>query len=120
MSVSRRGYQGQEDCPVARTLDVVGDRWTLLILRDLFSRKSKFKELMESLQGISPNLLANRLKRLEERGFLERRFYSDHPPRAEYRLTEKGKSFGPVLRSLADFGETWEPDAVMSTADSTD
>jgi DNA-binding HxlR family transcriptional regulator len=77
-------------------------------LRDVFHRKRKFKEMMESLQGISPNLLADRLKRLESRGFLERRFYSDHPPRAEYRLTEKGKAFGPVLRSLAAFGETWE------------
>jgi DNA-binding HxlR family transcriptional regulator len=105
----KRAYAGQDWCPVARTLDIVGDRWTVLVLRDIFHRKRKFKELMESLQGISPNLLADRLKRLEERGFVFRRFYSDHPPRAEYLLTDKGKAFGPVLMALRDFGDAWEP-----------
>ena len=106
----KRLYTGQEYCPVARTLDIVGDRWTVLILRDIFQKKRKFKELMESLRGISPNLLADRLKRLEEHGMLERRFYSQHPPRAEYWFTKKGLAFGKVLQTMADWGEKWEPE----------
>jgi len=75
---------------VAATLDVIGDRWTILILRDLvLGRSGKFSDLLESLRGISPNLLAQRLKRLEREGILERFFYSDHPPRAEYRASRR-------------------------------
>ena len=94
---------------MARTLDVVGERWTILVLRDLFRGRTRFKELQASLRGISPNLLAQRLKWLEERGMVERVFYSDHPPRAEYRLTEKGRAFGPVLRAMMEWGNTYEP-----------
>lgn len=103
-----RSYE-QETCPIARSLDVVGERWTLLVLRDIMNRRRKFKELLESCEGISPNLLADRLKRLEERGMIERRFYSDHPPRAEYRLTEKGKAFAPILQELYKWGREYEP-----------
>ena len=100
-----RNYETQAGCPVAGTLDVIGDRWTILVLRDLLLGKSgKFKDLLESLQGISPNLLADRLKRLERVGVIERHFYSDHPPRAEYRLTPKGEELGPVVRSMARWG----------------
>jgi DNA-binding HxlR family transcriptional regulator len=104
----KRTYD-QELCPVARSLDVVGERWTLLVLRDIMNRRRKFKELLETCEGISPNLLADRLKRLEERGMIERRFYSDHPPRAEYRLTDKGKAFVPVIQELYKWGREWEP-----------
>ena len=106
--VVKRTYPGQEWCPVARTLDIVGDRWTLLIIRDIFLRKHKFSELLESLPGLSPNLLADRIKRLEEIGILERRFYSDHPPRAEYLFTKKGLAFGKVLTAMKAWGEEWE------------
>jgi DNA-binding HxlR family transcriptional regulator len=99
-----RRYASQQVCPIARTLDVIGDRWTFLILRDLGRGRTKFKDLLVSLEGISPNLLARRLKRLEEAGIIERSFYSDHPPRAEYRLTEKGRELGPALRALYDWG----------------
>src|ERR1700719_4702123 len=76
-------------CPIARTLDIVGERWTILILRDLVVGGSrKFQDFERSLRGISPNTLS---ARLEEVGIVERRFYEQHPPRAEYRLTEKGK-----------------------------
>jgi DNA-binding HxlR family transcriptional regulator len=104
-----RKYESQDVCPIARTLDIVGDRWTLLVLRDLSMGRTKFKDLLRSLDGISTNLLAGRLKRLEERGMVERAFYSDHPPRAEYRLTDKGKAFGPVLKALYGWGTAWEP-----------
>jgi DNA-binding HxlR family transcriptional regulator len=114
-----RSY-AQEYCPIARTLDIVGDRWTLLVVRDIFRGHRKFKELLESLPGISPNLLAARLKTLEEAGMLERRFYSNHPPRAEYRLTDKGKAFGAVIRAMFEWGEAWEPVRDYTSARSED
>jgi len=108
---AKRTYPGQEWCPVARTLDIVGDRWTLLIIRDIFFRQRKFSELLESLPGLSPNLLADRLKRLEEHDIVERRFYSDHPPRAEYFFTKKGLALGKVVAAMKAWGEEWEPEA---------
>ena len=93
-------------CPVARSASVVGDRWTLLILRDLFqSGVCRFQELLRSLEGIAPNTLSARLKTLEAKGVVERRFYEQHPPRAEYLLTEKGRKLGPVIRALYEWGE---------------
>jgi DNA-binding HxlR family transcriptional regulator len=106
---SPRSYITQEECPVARTLNVVGDRWTILVLRDLSWGRRRFADLLKSLDGISTNLLADRLKRLEEHQMIERVFYSDHPPRAAYKLSEKGKAFVPVLKALRDYGERWEP-----------
>src|SRR5947209_5472586 len=92
-------------CPVARTLDIVGERWTILILRDLFvGGARKFQDFERSLAGISPNTLSARLKRLEEHGIVERRFYEQYPPRAEYRLTDKGRQLGPILQALLDWG----------------
>src|SRR5580693_4194222 len=103
-SAAKSGY-GQ-DCPVARALDIVGERWTLLILRDLLRQGArKFQDLEASLAGIGPNTLSARLKRLEEAGIVERRFYAHHPPRAEYVLTRKGEELRPVLRALRDWGE---------------
>jgi DNA-binding HxlR family transcriptional regulator len=107
----QRTYDTQTHCPVARTLDVVGDRWTILVLRDLSWGRRKFSALLTSLSGISTNLLSDRLKRLEEHGMIERVFYSDHPPRAEYRLTAKGRAFVPVLVAMKAYGEEWEPGA---------
>ena len=103
-----RVYKSQEWCPVARTLDIVGDRWTMLVVRDLFLGQSKFSDMLESLEGISPNLLADRLKRLERQSIVERVFYSDHPPRAEYCLTEKGNELGPVITAMAEWGIRYE------------
>src|SRR5208282_6216404 len=96
-------------CPIARTLDIVGERWTILILRDLVTGGArKFQDFERSLTGISPNTLSARLKRLEEAGIVERRFYEQHPPRAEYALTEKGRALGPVLLALRKWGEIYE------------
>jgi DNA-binding HxlR family transcriptional regulator len=92
-------------CPVARTLDIVGDRWTMLILRDLRDGPRKFHELQGSLAGISPNTLSARLKNLEQHVIVERRFYEDHPPRAEYMLTSKGDELRSVLDALRKWGE---------------
>src|ERR1700730_3218801 len=105
-SAVKSGYR--QDCPVARTLDVVGERWTLLILRDLFRQgPRKFQDLEASLTGIGPNTLSARLKRLEEAGIVERRFYEQHPPPPEYVLTQKGRALGPVLLALKKWGETY-------------
>jgi len=94
------------DCPVARTLDVIGERWSVLLLRDLFLQgPRKFQDFESSLSGISPNTLSARLKRLEEGGIIERQFYAEHPPRAEYVLTAKGRELGPVMKALRAWGE---------------
>ena len=70
-----------KDCPVAAALEIIGERWTLLIIRDLLRRQARrFQDLELSLEGISPNTLSARLKRLEEAGIVERRFYEEHPP----------------------------------------
>jgi DNA-binding HxlR family transcriptional regulator len=95
----------RNNCPVARTLEVIGDRWTILIIRDLLlDGPRKFLDLQSSLEGISPNTLSARLKTLEEAAVVERRFYEQHPPRAEYVLTAKGRELGPVLRTLKTWG----------------
>ena len=99
-----RSY-GIKECPVARTLDLIGERWTILILRDLFLQgPCRFQDFQESLSGAAPNTLSARLKALERNGIIERRLYSDHPPRLEYRLTERGKSLGPVVKAMRDWG----------------
>ena len=93
-------------CPIARSLTVIGDRWTILILRDLVRLgPRKFQDFERSLNGISPNTLSVRLKRLEEAGVVERRFYEQHPPRAEYVLTDLGKELRPVLKALFEWGQ---------------
>ena len=92
-------------CPIARTLDIVGERWTILVLRDLMVEgPRKFHDFERSLSGISPNTLSARLKRLEDSGIVERRFYEHHPPRAEYVLTQKGQELRPVLTALLEWG----------------
>jgi DNA-binding HxlR family transcriptional regulator len=91
-------------CPVARSLEVIGERWTLLIVRDLLPGPRRFQDFQKSLKGIAPNLLSDRLKLMEEYGLISRRFYSEHPPRAEYLLTEKGKELGHVVGALAVWG----------------
>jgi DNA-binding HxlR family transcriptional regulator len=96
----------ERTCPVARTLEIIGDRWTILIVRDLLLKgQRKFLDFELSLTGISPNTLSARLKILEEAGLIQRRFYEQHPPRAEYLLTDKGRELGPVLRALRAWGE---------------
>lgn len=97
-----KGYK--QSCPVAKTLDVIGDRWTLLVVRDLLPGTKRFQDLLTTLPGIAPNILSARLKLMEEHGLIARRFYSDHPPRAEYALTNKGRELGMVVGALAAWG----------------
>lgn len=104
---------GDTVCPIARSLAVVGDRWTVLILRELFLGVKRFEEF-QAQTGMSSHLLSTRLKRLEADGIVARRPYSDRPPRHEYRLTSKGLDLYPLLLSLKAWGEKWgglEPNA---------
>jgi DNA-binding HxlR family transcriptional regulator len=90
-------------CPIARSLERVGEWWSILILRDAFHGLTQFDQFQKSL-GIAPNILTRRLHALVESGLLERRRYSDRPPRDEYVLTEKGQDFRPVLWTLLAWG----------------
>jgi DNA-binding HxlR family transcriptional regulator len=97
-----------EDCPVARTLSVIGSSWTCLILRDLLLHGARrFQDLQDSLDGIAPATLSERLKTLEQNGVVERRFYSMSPPRAEYVLTAKGRDLGPIVGAMRDWGHKY-------------
>jgi DNA-binding HxlR family transcriptional regulator len=89
---------------VAKSLEVIGDRWTLLVVRDLLRGTQRFRDLLGSLPGIAPNILSARLKLMEEHGLIGRTLYSDHPPRAEYALTERGRELGMVVGALAAWG----------------
>ena len=106
-------------CPVAKALELVGDRWTLLIVRDLLNEGARrFQDFQQSLNGIAPAILSDRLKLMEEHGLVTRRFYSEHPPRAEYILTEKGKDLGLVIGALAAWGSRHVyPEAALVHAD---
>ena len=95
---------GRSACPVARTLDLVGDRWSLLVIRDLLVGKKRYGDLLASDEHIPTNILAERLKRLEQAGLLERVPYSQHPPRFEYRLTAEGRGLGRAVDALATWG----------------
>ncbi len=99
-------------CPIARSLEHVGEWWSILILRDAFGGRTKFEEFRDSL-GIAPNMLTRRLRALVEAGLLERRRYCDKPPRDEYVLTQRGRDFQPVLIALMDWGNRhFTPDGV--------
>ena len=94
-----------EDCPVARTLNVIGERWTLLMLRDLLLQgPRRFQDFQDSLIGVAPNTLSARLKSMEDNGLIRRVMYSERPPRQEYVLTDKGKSLGPIVKAMRDWG----------------
>ncbi len=95
-------------CPMALSLEIVGERWTLLIVRDLLSGPQKFKDLAVSLRA-APGLLSRRLKLLEEHGIIARRMYTEHPPRAEYVLTERGTELRIVVRALTIWGSKHLP-----------
>lgn len=91
-------------CPVACSLDILGDRWTLLVVRDLFLGKKHFKEFMASPEGISSNILSDRLQRLQLAGILETEISDVHPGRNAYKLTDIGDDLRPVLEAVRDWG----------------
>lgn len=93
-------------CPISRAEAVVGDRWTVLVLRELFMGSHRFDEIQAQTGG-TPQMVAARLKSMEADGLLERRVYSERPKRYEYHLTEKGDAFHTVVLALRAWGETW-------------
>jgi DNA-binding HxlR family transcriptional regulator len=107
-----------QHCPVAKSLEFLGERWTLLVIRDLLAGPRRFQDLQASLDGIAPNMLSERLKVLEHHGVVARRFYSEHPPRAEYALTPRGRELGVVVGALAAWGSKHlHPDTALVHAD---
>ncbi|CAH1231712.1 putative HTH-type transcriptional regulator YybR [Paenibacillus allorhizoplanae] len=99
-----KGTAGQP-CPIAKTLDVIGTKWTFLIIRDLLIEGTlRFSELLKAMEGISPKTLSLRLKELEDHGILVRKVYPEVPPRVEYTLTEKGKRLEGIFIELKRFG----------------
>jgi DNA-binding HxlR family transcriptional regulator len=95
-------------CPVACSLDLFGDRWTLLIVRDLFLGRTRFKDFTASPEGIPTNILAERLERMLAHGVVEQIPAEDGTKRLAYRLTEKGKALGSVLKAMRDWGLAWD------------
>lgn len=94
-------------CPVARTAEIIGGKWTLLIIRDLASGVKRFNQLERSLHGISPKTLSERLRSLDEEGIIIRQTFAEVPPRVEYSLTEKGRALVAVIESMRSYGKQW-------------
>jgi DNA-binding HxlR family transcriptional regulator len=107
----RRHSLAGEPCPVARSLDVIGEWWTMVLVRDAFRGARRFEDFRAV--GISDNILSARLKRLVEEGIFEKRLYQEHPQRNEYLLTEKGRDLLTVVAALGTWGRKWTtgPDA---------
>ena len=97
-------------CPIATTLDLLGDRWTLVIVRDMVVGKKRFGEFLKSPERVPTNILTDRLRRLEDFGLLEKRSYQDNPVRFEYRLTEKGADLLPALQAVCLWANRHLPD----------
>ncbi len=115
MRVTRRNQIAKKDaaprrspCPVACSLDIFGDRWTLLIVRDLFFGRTRFKDFTASPEGIPTNILADRLERLLAHGIIKQSPAEDGTKRLAYLLTEKGKALEPLLKSMRDWGLAWD------------
>ncbi len=94
-------------CPIANAARLLGDRWTLVILRDLASGSLRYSELANRSGGISPRTLADRLRHLESQGMIRRESFREIPPRVQYSLTTKGEATLPVIEALRTFGEGW-------------
>jgi DNA-binding HxlR family transcriptional regulator len=100
----------ESSCPVSACAEILGGKWTILLIRDLADGRSRFCELERSLEGISPRTLSLRLRALEEQGIVERRTFPEVPPRVEYSLTEKGQGLVPIIEGMRAYGrEFLEP-----------
>jgi len=103
------GAEGRSTCPVACSLDLLGDKWTLLVVRDLLLGKTTYTEFQKSPEGIPTNILAERLKRLQAAGIVEKSRYQERPVRYAYHLTAKGRDLRPVLSAMIDWGNKYIP-----------
>lgn len=110
MAVKRlnRSLAKRSKCPIATALDVVGDKWSLLLIRDIgLFGKHRNKDFQQAAERIPSNILANRLKQLVESGLVEKRLYQQHPPRYEYHLTGAGNGLLPVIKALAKWADRY-------------
>lgn len=112
--LSKRDHRS--GCPIATTLDIVGDRWSLVVLRDLVNGKARFSEFLESPERITTSVLADRLATLEAAGIIRRDAYQERPTRYAYKLTDKGRGLHPVLQEICRWANehypgTWAPPA---------
>ncbi|MFQ5614024.1 MAG: winged helix-turn-helix transcriptional regulator [Anaerolineae bacterium] len=98
---------GEAICPIEQVAQLIGSKWTLLIIRDLMDGCRRFGQLQKSIGAISPRTLSERLSMLEKRGLVRRQAYPEIPPRVEYSLTEKGRALMPLLRAVREYGEKW-------------
>jgi DNA-binding HxlR family transcriptional regulator len=96
-------------CAVAACAEIIGAKWTALLVHDLSEGPRRFSELEHSCAGISPRTLSERLRALEDEGILERRSYAESPPRVEYELTDKGAALLPIIDAMREFGKDWLP-----------
>ena len=108
-------------CPIAPTLEGIGDKWTLVLIRDMLVGKKRYQEFLASPEGITTNILASRLKRMEEMGLIRKSLYQQHPPRSDYLLTDLGRSLHAVLQSICRWANgqipnTWTPPASFMAA----
>lgn len=100
--------QGLPPCPVETTLTLIGDKWKVLILRDLMLGTKRFGELKKSIGSVSQKVLTAQLRAMEESGLLTRKVYAEVPPRVEYTLTETGYSLKPILNAMWEWGEEYK------------
>ena len=110
----RLNRPARSGCPIAATLDVVGDRWSLVIIRDMINGKARFGEFLASPERITTNVLTDRLMQMEEAGLVDRTTYQQRPPRFEYKLSAKGRALLPVLQEMCRWAnrfvaDTWVP-----------
>ena len=109
---SKNGDSARSSCAVASTLDIVGDKWSLLVIRDLFAGKSTYGELLAADERMPTNILADRLRRLEEAGIIEKSAYQERPVRFAYALTPKGRDMGEILVAIVRWGRKHIPGTV--------
>ena len=96
------------DCPVATTINLIGNKWKLLIIRDLLASTRRFVELRKNLEGISQRVLTQNLRELENDGLIKRKVYAEVPPRVEYSLNELGRSLLPIISTMANWGNNYK------------
>lgn len=97
-----------DSCPIEKTMNVIGGKWTFLILRDLFHGPKRFGELLRSLKGVSPKTLSSRLRDLENEEIVIRTIYPQIPPKVEYALSEKGQTLEPIFNEMKKWGLLWD------------
>jgi len=96
-----------DNCPIEQVMDLLGGKWTMLIIRDLMPGCLRFSQLQQSLGNINPRTLSSRLSALEESGLVIRRAYAEVPPRVEYSLTDKGRALLPLFEAIQHYAEHW-------------